>query len=287
MNSLRSFDGTRIAWFGEEGRGAGPAVLLSHGSSFNSGIWRPVRRLLAPVAGRMVSFDHRSHGLSQGGSTPASWWDCARDLEGVAVAAGGDMVGIGHSMGGAALLLASASRCGLFSGLVLIEPIVAPPPFRRDLEHPIIEMAGRRRAAFDSRESARESLRRAFPDWDPEALEGYFESALTSAEEEWRLACSPTQEVDIYRAGFSAGVLDHLSRVDIPVRILVGGAEDTYPTAWAEEFAQRCRSATVEVVEGADHFLPMTRPDAVVEAYARLAASLMPRKRRRRPALHP
>ena len=158
---------------------------------------------------------------------------------------------------------------------------------RRDLEHPIIEMAGRRRAAFDSRESARESLRRAFPDWDPEALEGYFESALTSAEEEWRLACSPTQEVDIYRAGFSAGVLDHLSRVDIPVRILVGGAEDTYPTAWAEEFAQRCRSATVEVVEGADHFLPMTRPDAVVEAYARLAASLMPRKRRRRPALHP
>ncbi len=277
MTSLRSFDGTRIAWWAEEGLGGGPPALLSHGSSFNSGTWAPVRRELRTETSRILALDHRNHGGSQGDVVPVSWWDCARDVALVASVETSAMVGIGHSMGGAALMMACVSQPDLFSALVLVEPIVAPPPFRRDTGHPIIDMAGRRRAIFDSSVAAREYFLRAFPAWDEEALEGYLRSGLTRSGEQWVLACPSAMEIDTYRAGFSAGVLDHLERIAIPVSILVGAEEDTYPLSWAEEIAKLSNSAHVEVVAGAGHFLPMTHPGAVVQAYRRVAASVRSR----------
>lgn len=264
--SLRSFDGARIAWSDNPGAGSGPPVLIAHGTGFNSGALRPVTEGLRSHSRRVVAFDHRNHGLSQGALTPSSWWDSARDCLELAREIGGPVVGVGHSMGGATLMLAASMEPELFEGLIVIEPIVATPPFRRDIDHPLVGGAETRRESFGSRQEAHRSLVRPFGSWDPGALEGYVERGVDEAGD---LRCAPAWEAETFRAGFCCGALDHLARVSVPVLLLLGGAEDTYPRMWADEIAARCQKGSVEVVEGTNHFLPMTHPHAVVEAYSR------------------
>lgn len=241
-------------------------MLLAHGTGFNAGGFAPLVGGLKEHSRRVVAMDHRNHGISQGGAVPTSWWDSASDCLEVAREMGGGVVGIGHSMGGATLLLASVFDPSAFQGLIVVEPIVAPPPFRRDVDHPLIEGAESRRAHFGSPVEARRSLSRPFGAWNPGALEGYIERGVDAR---GALGCAPDWEAETFRAGFCCGALGHLARVEVPVLLLLGGAEDTYPRAWAEEIASRCRSGTVEVVEGTNHFLPMTHPEAVVAAYSR------------------
>ncbi len=169
-------------------------------------------------------------------------------------------------MGGATLLLASAMEPDLFRGLIVIEPIVAPPPFRRDIDHPLVEGAESRRSSFGSRDGAHSSLSRPFQSWTPGALDGYVAKGVDDG---GNLRCAPEWEAETFRAGFCCGALDHLARVRVPVLLLLGSAQDTYPKVWADEIASRCEKATVEVVDGTNHFLPMTHPQVVVEAYSR------------------
>lgn len=55
------------------------------------------------------------------------------------------------------------------------------------------------------------------------------------------------------------GVLDVFSG---PVLLLCGAEDRLCPPAWHHAMAARCADATVEVIDGAGHLLPLERPDA-------------------------
>jgi pimeloyl-ACP methyl ester carboxylesterase len=57
-----------------------------------------------------------------------------------------------------------------------------------------------------------------------------------------------------------------LARIDTPVRILAGSSDRIVPLASLHELAESIPGATLEVVEGAGHLLPLRRPRAVVRA---------------------
>ncbi len=274
MKTFRACDGTRIAWYQQRGSGSQPAVLLSHATGFNAGVWTPVTRGFMETGCNVISIDHRNHGRSQRGLVPTSWWDSARDLCILAEKFDRPVIGVGHSMGATTLAVAAANRPELFCGLVLVEPVIAPQPMRRDVDHPIITTTLRRRPIFDSVDAARVSYLRVFSNWEPSALDGYLEAGLETVDAGVRLSCRPDEEAEIYRAGFASGALDHLGRIAAPVSVLVGEKEDTFPITWAQEITSRCRRGSLEVVSGAGHFLPMTHPHAVVEACERLSALL-------------
>ena len=67
-------------------------------------------------------------------------------------------VGVGHSKGGAALLLAEEARPGTFAALWCFDPVVFPStldaPVDGDGEHPLAAGAARRREVFPSRAEA-------------------------------------------------------------------------------------------------------------------------------------
>ena len=89
------------------------------------------------------------------------------------------IVGVGHSMGAAAVALAQLSVPGMFRSMVLFEPIIQPLPFKVPMsllqKSALHTQTKRRRPFYPSIEDARSSLegKPLFRSWHPEAFNAY------------------------------------------------------------------------------------------------------------------
>src|SRR2546423_3517641 len=139
-------------WPGDE-----PPVLYAHATGFHKMVWRKV---IDAVGRHAYALDFRGHGDS---GKPADGYDWR--LFGSEVLAVIDQLGlptpidaVGHSMGGAALLLAELERPGTLRRLVAIEPIVYPAPDGTPRPENFLAVASRkRRMVFPSPEAAAEN----------------------------------------------------------------------------------------------------------------------------------
>ncbi|NND01612.1 MAG: alpha/beta hydrolase [Acidimicrobiia bacterium] len=242
--------------------GGGPDVLMVHATGFCRGVWIPVvvdaARLGATMSVQMM--DQRSHGQSQGG-TQDDWWQLGADV--LRVVGGRRPIGVGHSSGGAALVLAELLAPGTFSSLILIEPILPPPPFERAHEHPIAEFTTRRKRSFESLTAAADSYRDRgpFAGWDERALRGYLSCGLVEDSAGGvTLACDPDDEAEFYRTANSHGAYSRLGDLQVPTRVVFGGETEDFGPAFFEDIAERITGATAVVVAGANHFVPMQHP---------------------------
>lgn len=172
-------------------------------------------------------------------------------------------------MGGAALLMAQLLRPDRFDSMVLVEPILPPPPWGRT-GHPLVELARRRRRTFPDRATARSNFesKPPFDHWVAAALDGYIEEGLSDRDGSLELACDPDFEAELYTSAGAHGMFGRLAEIEIPVTLLFGDAMDTFNLEWIEAVASQLPDCTVQIVSGADHFLPMARPEAVVAAIA-------------------
>jgi pimeloyl-ACP methyl ester carboxylesterase len=241
-------------------------VYFSHATSFCGAVWNPVRSLLGDI--ETVAWDHPGHGGAAKLDLPVDWRHFGENVLTVTEPGG---IGVGHSMGAAALAMAQASDPKRFRALVLIEPIVFPGPFRREPRDVMATIAERRRPAFPSRKAAAEHFRGkgVFAGWVDEAFEGYIECGLIG-DDEVRLACPPEVEADIYRAWKNHDTWDKLGEIEIPVLLMSGERSDTISAEFAREQANQFPRAGLEIVPGASHFLPMEQPGLIAERVRRL-----------------
>ncbi|MEX2655602.1 MAG: alpha/beta hydrolase [Acidimicrobiia bacterium] len=245
-------------------------LLFAHATGFCGAVWRPVREAVGEYPSTI--FDFRGHGSSKSGRDRRSWWEMADDILAVRQAMGetrpARVVGVGHSMGGASLVMAELLSPGSFDALVLVEPIIFGPPFARDPDHPLVGLALRRRDTFESRDAVLASYasKPPFAAWDRAALEGYVEGGFVEVDGVTQLACRPTSEAEVFTAAGAHAAWERLSEVSTPTTILYGANTDTYPPGHAEALAARFGDATAAAVEDTGHFLPMERPEVVVAA---------------------
>ncbi len=266
MLSVLSHDGLRLAY---ERSGVGTPALFLHANGFCKEVWRPVTRLLAGADALAV--DLRGHGRSEAGHHPLDWWDLGRDVLALVdeLDLGGGRIGVGHSVGGAALAMSEILRPGTWRSLVLIEPITPSGPHRREGEdHPLVAGALRRRAVFGDADEAFRSYRGRgpFARWTDEALRLYVDHGFHDGPDGRRhLACRPETEAEFYRAAGAHGARDRLDEVACPTVLVSGADSDTHPPASLPLLAGRFPRSRVTVIPGATHFAPMERPDAVAE----------------------
>jgi pimeloyl-ACP methyl ester carboxylesterase len=183
----------------------------------------------------------------------------------------GQLLGVGHSMGGAALLLTEQARPGTFAGLWLFEPIVPPagalPPAEGG--NHLADGALRRRASFPSiadalaNYAAKPPLNVARAD----ALHAYVRHGFVAGEDgAVHLACRPADESQIFRGGGAHDAFSRLREVTCPVVVAVGG-EPLGPASFAPAIADALPEGRLEVHPHLGHFGPL-------EAPAELAASI-------------
>jgi pimeloyl-ACP methyl ester carboxylesterase len=130
------------------------------------------------------------------------------------------LVGIGHSLGGTALLLTEAAWPGTFAGLICFEPILATGS-----DPELAASAARRRFKFTSQDEARERLASKPPlsHFAPDVLRDYVECAfLQEPAGGVRLRCLPETEAHIYRTAASSEWTSALPHVRCPVAFLRG-----------------------------------------------------------------
>ncbi len=274
MLTVAAADGAPISVHHLAGDRDLPTVLFSHATGFHARCYVPVAEALAD---RFCSFgiDHRGHGSTpqpEGWDVDWSWF--GRDVTAVAttLAPDGGLVGAGHSMGGAALLMAAAANPGLFSRLVLFEPIVpnlAVADGTRapiDMEEiPIVQGARRRRRTFESVDEAIANYAQKPPLslMTPEALRAYVEHGFrpTPDGDGVELRCRPEYEAQVFVSSQQNRVWDDLPDVDAPTVLIAGHVDDNQPSRYIEATVDRIPDATYVSLPHQTHFGPFNDPD--------------------------
>jgi pimeloyl-ACP methyl ester carboxylesterase len=259
--------------------GTGPTLLFAHATGMHGWMWHSVAEHLIGRA-RCVALDLRGHGDS---AFPEPydfrWAGFGRDvLAAVAAIGADDVIGVGHSMGGAALVLAELAEPGMFRELFLYEPAlgIEPDPDALAGQRLMAGIAARRRATFASRADALANYARKAPTahYQAAVLYDYVEHGFADrpdgadGADEVGLKCRPEIEAGIYEHSHMPGVAERITELKCRLTFAVGGMTDGYHHA-AVASLSRAAGGRVVRMDGVDHFGPMRQPAALAREIER------------------
>jgi pimeloyl-ACP methyl ester carboxylesterase len=255
--------------------GEGPPALLVHATGFHGRVFQPLARRLADRL-HCLAPDLRGHGAS-GVPTDLDfdWAGFGADVLAAVDALGLEgPVGIGHSCGGAALLLAEQARPGTFSSLYCFEPVVFPSedPLPPELYEPLAERARQRREVFTSRQEAYANYASKPPlaTFDPEVLAAYVEFGFEDLPDATiRLLCRGENEARIYESSFRNRAFSHLGAIRCPVVLACGAESHPFGPAVLGLLVDRLCEGRADVLGGLGHFGPLEHPTVVAGSVIR------------------
>ena len=276
---IESRDGVRIVLHDLGGPRSGtatPVLLFSHATGFHGRAWEPMASFLCTEF-RCVALDLRGHGMSELPSGATLAWSGIADDVVAALSSDrfpiGPLHGIGHSMGGAALVLAAARRPAAFRSLWLYEPVIVPAegwPLPHG-DNPMSEGAARRRDHFDSLDQAYENYRLKPPldQLHPDALKAYVHGGFSPTPDgSVRLRCRPSTEAEVFRHAAASGAWGVMTSIETPVAVVAGRPDGVGPGAFAPTIAEALRKGVLYVRPDLGHFGPLQDPAAMAEDVA-------------------
>ena len=256
--------------------GSGPVINIAPANGFPPATYLPLFEGLKR-AHRIVCIPPRA--LRGEGPPPAkagSWEMVAEDL-----VAGWEahhlapVIAVGHSFGAVSSLLASIRARHLVRALILLDPTIREPRVMAqaaaarkahgEVRFHLVDTALRRRAVFETRESAFAywRRRRLFHDWSDEALQRYADAMLRPAQEGhgFTLAWPAEWETWYYRS-FYPGTWEDIPHLDeaLPLLIIGGETSDTLSPESAAKLREMLPRATHVTMPGAGHLFPQSHP---------------------------
>ncbi|MXW97748.1 MAG: alpha/beta fold hydrolase [Acidimicrobiaceae bacterium] len=255
--------------------GSGPDLLVCHATGFHGLAYRPLAQSLKEHF-TVWALDFRGHGSSA--SAPGgdyAWSGMGADVAACTETIGAErLYGFGHSMGGAALLMAERSQPGTFERLFLYEPIVLPRGFfDQPGNNPLSKGARNRREIFDSRAEAlaRYSSRSPLGVMRADALAAYVEGGFVDLPDgRVRLACSAETEARTFEA--SGGLpTEEVSAINAPATVAAGTAVAgvSNPGIFGPAIAEALPQGRFLSFENLSHFGPLEAPGVVAAAAVR------------------
>jgi pimeloyl-ACP methyl ester carboxylesterase len=264
---VQSTDGVTVAV--HDLGGDGPPLIICHATGFCAGAYIPVAEHIA--AHRHVwAIDFRGHGDSTTPDNERYDWDgAAEDLEVVLTELTDEPIdAVGHSMGGAALLLVENRTPGTLRSAYLYEPIVVPADMQRPMgmENPLAGAARKRRADFPSKADAlmRYASKTPLRVLNAAALAAYVEHGFEELPDGTaRLKLPPAHEAAVFEAAGKA-TLDTLAGIDTPIAIAIGAAEGEFsPARWGPTAADALVNGKLITFPTLGHFGPLEDPRGV------------------------
>lgn len=274
--SQPSLYGLTIRGFATPDRGK-PLVHFLHGNGLCGLTYWPMLTHLQADFDLLIT-DVQGHGDSDSGDRFLGWNRnaeiCTRVLKHhlSQTREARDVYGVAHSLGGALTTLMAAEHPGLFTRLVLLDPVYFPRGMLTAmaglrwaglLDHlsPLSRQARRRRQHWPSRNAAEHALRGRgiFRDWDDTALQAFVRYAMTDTDDDGvALKCPAWLEAKIF-ATYPRGLWRALAGLQTPTTLIM--ASDTFPFAAASaERAQRLNPMISREVVSGGHCFMQERP---------------------------
>ncbi|ADO71661.1 alpha/beta fold hydrolase [Stigmatella aurantiaca] len=253
--------------------GTGPVLHLAHANGFPPGTYRKLIELLKP---RYHVVTVRNRWLVPG-TDPLevqTWDDVAGDLIQALEAQGLEgVVGVGHSLGGVATLLAAARQPRLFRAVVALDPVLLTGRLLLAVRGlsllgirgwiPPASQARRRRERWSSREEAAEKLRGKplFQRFDPECFQDYIASGLTSTPEgDFRLTIPRAWEARMFETS-PRDAWRSLRSLSVPTLMVRGGDSDVFFPEALERVRRTVPGVRTEELPNTAHLFPLEQPE--------------------------
>ena len=239
-----------------ETHGEGPVVLLTHGYSATSEMWRGQ---IGPLSARnrLVTWNMRGHGQSDYPDDPAQYSEEATVADMAAlldhVGAGTAIVG-GLSLGGYMSLAFNLAHPKRVRALLIID---TGPGYRKD----------------EARAGWNANAVRTAERYEKEGLGQLKAATAERATARHRNADGLARAARGMLAQRDARVIDSLPRIEVPVLVLAG-AKDTPFLAATDYMAAKIPGATKVIVPDAGHAANIDQPKAFNEAVTAFIASL-------------
>jgi len=262
MIVVDSTDGVRLAVheLGSPDPGARP-LLLCHATGFHGRVWRALAEELPER--RCLALDFRGFGDSTEPDGDLDWYGFGRDVLAVVDELDlGTVQAVGHSKGGAAILLAEQARRGTIERAVCFEPVVFPPSEGERGENPLAAVTRRRRETFGSYEEAIANFASKPPlgSLRPDVLDDYVRFGFAEQPDGTvHLKARREHEAATYDTGALHDGFAHLGEVACPVLVVHGG--DTFgPAVAAPVVAEQLPAGELLAAPERGHFGPLEDP---------------------------
>ncbi len=253
-------------------RGNGPTVWLVHATGFHGRVWDQAVRQLP---GRhVIAIEQRCHGRSD--PVPFDHWRLFGQDQAAQIDACGlqGAIGVGHSMGGHALVQAALLRPGAFKRLILVDPVMVEPAAYQLPPVPLGELhpASQRKNHFDSPQAMfdRFADRPPYSVFDRAALMDYCVHGLRHADSGhgYQLCCAPQHEGQVYPLARNfPSTYELVASLNIPVHVVRARPQDPSIKPWDPLGSPTWPGLAARFPQGRDtlrmdmtHFLPMQDP---------------------------
>jgi pimeloyl-ACP methyl ester carboxylesterase len=282
-----SSEGTQLSVYDYAPESTKQLVLLSHATGFHGRVFDPVAEHLQSNF-HCYSFDYRGHGDSE---LPTDWkanWSgygddalaIARVIAAAKSSTAAPIIGAGHSMGGAALVMAALRAPELFRALVLYEPIIFPPQIRVGMTNagvpsPLADGARRRRSTFASYDEAitNYSSKPPLNVMRPDVLRAYVMHGFRTQHDGISIKCSPEHEARTYEMGAIHETWNDLPKLRVPVWLVSGEVIPHTPGAIAALIAHEVPGSTLVQWNDLGHFGPMQDPQRFAQLISQVDAA--------------
>nr|MBC7244371.1 alpha/beta hydrolase [Chloroflexota bacterium] len=259
--------------------GQGPLVHFAHANGFPPGTYSAFVKLLIPQF-HVLGMECRALWGNQDPAQFRHWRELGDDLARFLLEMQWHgVVAIGHSLGAVTSLLCAVAHAELIRALVLIDPVILPPhlapvwalamSLRLNRRAHLPTGARRRRMEWPNKEVLFRAYRAApvFARWQDDFLRDYITSGTKEHPSgsvylryprEWEARIFETVPPDVW--------LDIPRLRRLPLLVIRGQHSDTYTKSamrWMQWLLPHGRFLEIE---GADHFVPMSKPEETAEA---------------------
>lgn len=251
--------GRRISYL--EWPGPGPVLLGLHGLAFNAWLWGPFGRAWAGER-RVVALDIRGHGASDHPPTGYAYSEIGDDIQRAidALCTEPPLV-VGHSMGGrVSLWLAANHPEAVYDRLVVVDSRMGKTPPRTLDRHPADRV-------FSDWEAYLASAKRAkfHRNWTLDMERFVAMHAKTLPDGTVRMRFTPQSFDQISGTSRAYDLIADLDRVTCPT-LFVRATEGNLSEETLELIRARMPHIETAVVEGANHCVPLDKPEAFIAA---------------------